>query len=524
MWIIDIALWHSVMAFALALSAILIALARKSRPFVIYAVAFCFLALSFFFLILRTNRNIMNYLASLSLAASYCVFAWGIRAFDGKRNAWPFRFWVYLSCYAALQFAATYFTVLPYLRAIIASVFAIVLSLECVIALATGAEWLPKGTRVKIYPVFAFIIAYRLVLFAMNALNLAAFRAPFGDGFLSGGAIILSIASSTLLMAVIVILDTAQLLHQMEGKNAALEILALKDELTGLLNRHTLEGAVAAESQRQDRYRAPLALVMVDIDHFKDVNDTYGHDIGDRVLVEVARRIKANLRDTDLLFRWGGEELLVLAPETGLAGATSLAEKLRRSLFESEIEPAGIITASFGVVERLPGEAREICFKRVDQAMYRAKTGGRNRVETWKPEALTNAAAVRIDWRAEWESGNSVIDDGHRDLIEKGSTILSLSLEQVPRERLLGLMDDLIADIQRHFAEEEEILGRVSYPDLEEHKAIHAALFAEACATRAAYAGNMGDPTQLFHLIVEKILLEHMITIDSKFFPYLVRA
>jgi diguanylate cyclase (GGDEF)-like protein/hemerythrin-like metal-binding protein len=514
------ALSHVFMAFSLAISAILIALGRKSRPFAVYSASFSLLAVAYLFYFTRLGRESLFFFANLSIFASQCVFVWGVREFDGRSRAWPLRFWAYLASFAVLQHLAGNRLGDQFASGAVTSLFAAVVAFEFLIVIKTGVHWLSKGARVKVCSVFAVIAAYHLTRCALNAINFLSGNELFGAEWLLGTSIVLSMAFSTLRMAVIVILDTARLMHEMEEKNLALENLALKDTLTGLFNRRTLETAFTAECQRQDRYRSPFSLVMIDIDHFKRVNDVFGHDEGDRVLVEVARRVRGNLRETDLLFRWGGEELLILVPGTGIAGATSLAEKVRRDLFMEPMPTVGVITASFGVVERNEGESREACFKRVDQAMYAAKMRGRNRVEAWSVETLSLGVSMRVDWRPEWESGVRLIDEEHRNLIELGNGLLNLSLAREGSDAILPVLDRLIADIQTHFSDEEGILAKVGYPDLAEHQEIHARLLNDARTTRIAFAVNAEDSSSLFRLIVERILIDHLLTVDAKFFPY----
>lgn len=160
-----------------------------------------------------------------------------------------------------------------------------------------------------------------------------------------------------------------------------LEHLAASDHLTGLWNRYRMEEAIDHEISAVERYGRPCALVMFDIDHFKRFNDTRGHDAGDEVLTRVAQAVSAQLRDTDRVSRWGGEEFIVLAVNTDLMGASCLAERLRRGIEGMSILDYGSVTASFGVAVHRQGELRRDLVKRADLAMYAAKQGGRNRVE-----------------------------------------------------------------------------------------------------------------------------------------------
>lgn len=162
--------------------------------------------------------------------------------------------------------------------------------------------------------------------------------------------------------------------------NEALELLATTDPLTGLLNRRALQHRAEASLNYSKRYGTPFSVILFDLDFFKSINDTMGHDVGDMVLKEVSQRILCVLRDSDILARWGGEEFLVLATQSGLEETGRLAERLRNILADEPVVPAGKITASFGVAGNLDGESLEQVIQKADIAMYTAKQNGRNRV------------------------------------------------------------------------------------------------------------------------------------------------
>jgi diguanylate cyclase (GGDEF)-like protein len=161
---------------------------------------------------------------------------------------------------------------------------------------------------------------------------------------------------------------------------------ATTDPLTGVSNRLKFNRELAVEIARSTRYGTPLALVMVDIDHFKAVNDTHGHQVGDRVLVGVSRITAGHIRQTDLLARWGGEEFMILAANCGGQEADRLAEKLRRLINEAAFDEVGSVTCSFGVTQFQDGDTAETLTSRADEALYAAKRAGRNRVCSLGPE------------------------------------------------------------------------------------------------------------------------------------------
>ena len=157
--------------------------------------------------------------------------------------------------------------------------------------------------------------------------------------------------------------------------------LATTDNLTGIYNRMKVELLLTAEVLRSRRYNRPLSVILIDVDMFKSVNDTYGHLIGDTVLKDIARLLKENIRESDYIGRWGGEEFIVINPETTIRGAVSVAEKLRKSIALHTFNTVGAKTISLGVATLQEEEWEEDMLKRADKALYLAKRNGRNRVE-----------------------------------------------------------------------------------------------------------------------------------------------
>lgn len=162
---------------------------------------------------------------------------------------------------------------------------------------------------------------------------------------------------------------------------ARVQAMATTDGLTGISNRQEFNRLLDHEIDRAARYSTPLSLIMYDLDHFKQVNDRFGHNVGDDVLKTVTRQVNKNLRSIDIHGRWGGEEFMVILPQTGRDAARDVAEKLRRAIADQHVDQVGTVTASFGVTELALGENSRSLAQRVDEALYRAKDGGRNRVE-----------------------------------------------------------------------------------------------------------------------------------------------
>lgn len=172
-------------------------------------------------------------------------------------------------------------------------------------------------------------------------------------------------------------------LHKINGllnvKNRKFEELAKTDSLTGVANRLGVREVLYRSLSDWRSKRTPLSLIMVDIDHFKDINDNHGHDMGDKVLQIVAETFTQSVRQTDVVARWGGEEFIVICPDTELFQAQSVAENLRGRLANTLVSGAVHITASFGVSTLSDNNLDEL-FKKADGALYQAKASGRNRV------------------------------------------------------------------------------------------------------------------------------------------------
>ncbi|ABZ78306.1 diguanylate cyclase [Shewanella halifaxensis HAW-EB4] len=160
--------------------------------------------------------------------------------------------------------------------------------------------------------------------------------------------------------------------------------LAKTDVLTGLANRLELDSVLSYEIERLKRFQHPLSIIMLDLDHFKTVNDNYGHLLGDKCLINIAKMMKNNFRLIDTVGRWGGEEFLIICPETDFNGAIKLAEKFRRLIEEHIFPEVKRITGSLGVTSFIEGDTHETLVNRADKALYKAKKAGRNRVEAFE--------------------------------------------------------------------------------------------------------------------------------------------
>ncbi len=175
----------------------------------------------------------------------------------------------------------------------------------------------------------------------------------------------------------------AQLNHanqQLEIKSEALSRLSRTDSLTKLHNRFYLDEQFKTELQRFERYGTAFCCVLLDVDRFKEVNDLYGHAVGDAVLQQLATLLKSSVRFNDIVGRWGGEEFLIICPQTNESGAQTLAETLRAKIEQQRFATVSNLTCSFGVAEIQQDQTEAQLLVLADEALYRAKTQGRNRV------------------------------------------------------------------------------------------------------------------------------------------------
>jgi two-component system cell cycle response regulator len=193
--------------------------------------------------------------------------------------------------------------------------------------------------------------------------------------------------ADAVITAAVAVIQRAQVIESTRSENARLEQLAHTDPLTQVLNRRALTERLTREMERSLRYDTCVALLMIDIDHFKRVNDTHGHLVGDDVLRDVAALLNVTVRGTDMVARYGGEEFLVVLPETDDEGAAAFAERIRERIEQHPLTGRANdcelrVTASIGVAT-FPAariESVEDLFARADAALYRAKADGRNRV------------------------------------------------------------------------------------------------------------------------------------------------
>lgn len=311
-----------------------------------------------------------------------------------------------------------------------------------------------------------------------------------------------------------------RLAKELKDMNDSLETVAHKDNLTKLYNRYYFDQRLTCEMERSDRYNEPLTMLIYDLDHFKNVNDTYGHPVGDEVLWHTAQIFHSMIRETDMAFRIGGEEFCLLMPHTKVAEGYLVAEKIRKAIESHPHPKAGYITASFGVAQRFKAETYKSWYTRVDQALYQSKSSGRNRVSIANKDPLP-IPLLELQWKNEWNSGNQKIDLQHRDILAKTRSLFESAASNAKPDLLQAEINSLLEQIRFHFATEISILKEHHYEDTTTHEEIHNRLMYKAKNLMDEYCTGTVKSMVFFTYLLDELILEHLETEDTKFFPFL---
>lgn len=310
-----------------------------------------------------------------------------------------------------------------------------------------------------------------------------------------------------------------------ERADECILMMAMKDRLTGIWNRVRLEEEIQKEIDRSERYGHPASLIILDIDFFKKINDQFGHRAGDLILKEFCLVVKNCIRTTDVLARWGGEEFVVLLPNTGFSHATTLAERIRVTIKKHEFHQGLRITASLGFSTCQPDDTLDSWLERADKALYRAKSAGRNCVKSdfLSTNDIPNKVSppVQLVWHTAYESGNSLIDTQHRTLFEQANTLFQAVLENSPKARIRSLVDSLILAIEQHFKDEESIFQHAEYSGWQYHQTIHSHLIKKAKNLNHRYDSGEIQESELLHFFLYELISQHVLIEDSKYFSSL---
>jgi len=323
-----------------------------------------------------------------------------------------------------------------------------------------------------------------------------------------------------LISSIEAMLFTSGIFHQIKSEKEKVQNLQIEvwtDNLTKVFNRAYFEKVVIKKVMESDQKQEKTSLLMVDIDKFKNINDIYGHNIGDIVLIELGKVITNIVRKEDVLIRWGGEEFILVLFNTNLNCASLIAEKIRSMIEEHEFSEVKKISVSIGVAQKHIDDTIEDWIKKADNAMYKAKREGRNRVEI----SYINLSPIKIDWSNVFECNNTQINDEHKELICMMNNLIEKFFSNYQEKIFITMYDKILDHTVSHFLNEENILEKSEYPHLDIHKKIHQEIVKEALEVRELLLSSEKGPSEVIEFLIGKVIVGHMISDDINYFKYL---
>jgi diguanylate cyclase (GGDEF)-like protein/hemerythrin-like metal-binding protein len=312
--------------------------------------------------------------------------------------------------------------------------------------------------------------------------------------------------------------------EEMKKRNNLLSLDIVRDKLTGIYNRNYLDSRIIEEVERVIRHGGSLSMIYFDLDHFKTVNDTYGHRQGDAVLKEVTRVVAGEIRTIDIFARWGGEEFAIILPDTTLTGAKAVAEKLRIAL-ENVLHPeVGRVTASFGVAEYVVDEYVGSWFNRADKELYFSKMNGRNRVSGKESSKSDTSVQVKVKWADEWLCGNDSINKEHKKLLDLGNEMVENSYKFSKQDEIIQLVSNFFTYLIEHFENEEINLKNINYEHYQHHLNTHRELIKKFSGLKKELEDTNAKPEVLLNFLLNDMLIGHIEKEDLKFYPFLTKS
>ena len=348
-------------------------------------------------LMLYTRVGWQDDFVSIAFGNAARIFAlgcmwYGVRLFQGRRPPWGT-----ITGMSAFWFALCLYP--PFIESMAARIAVVSLLNALICALAVRELWGERadGLRSRL-PLLGAFASYGLLMLARTA---AVPHAPFPFGAQPLDVNWLAVYS-WIVVGHAIFAAVFFLAMTMERREAEQRSFALSDPLTGLLNRRALGDCALGLARRRAGWRDPMALLVLDLDHFKLINDRYGHDVGDRMLKAFADSAEDSVRPTDQLFRMGGEEFCFVLPSTSIEEAIAVAERVRRTFEAVEVETAGgqaSTTVSIGIAATSFAVDVETMLAAADAAVYEAKARGRNRVVVAEPSTLRHGEQDPIPLR-----------------------------------------------------------------------------------------------------------------------------
>lgn len=441
---------------------------------------------------------------------------YAIRCFFQKSKI-PTSFYIVLSVYLFLLLVFSFFYQSFVIRIMISSFFIGLVMADIAYFLVTNSKW--KATRIRY--VFAFfslltvIAAFTRMLYVIMNVDISVVVLP--DTITNVVATSFNLVMFSVWASLVLVVVHSIIQKELTEKNKILETVANIDTLTGLLNRNSLEREMDHLVKLYIQNNQPLSLILVDIDHFKNVNDNYGHPIGDLVLKQLANILTHCTQTSGKIYRWGGEEFLILAM-LDITQAIELAEGIRHEVMNAKFDVDHQITISAGVADYNPLESYRSWFQHVDFALYQAKYSGRNLVKAHSNSTSSSSQYQSIVWNPEWNSKHPGIDKQHQQLVFLANQLLAFNPLGTPKEELETIVIQIYEELQDHFDYEERVLTQLNYLETMEHKMIHKNLLKEIETVLYKVRAGSYRSIHLFNVIVGKVIVGHLLMEDSKFF------
>ena len=307
-------------------------------------------------------------------------------------------------------------------------------------------------------------------------------------------------------------------------KSAETDAASRIDERTGLFNRDFFFRSAAAEMDRALLYNEKISILIVELEHLKTVNDTWGHPVSDDIMRQAAQLISHTVRKADIAVHFGGDEIVILLPQTTAVGATAAADKLRRILAENIRTKTGKVSASYGLAERGQDEPLPIWYKRADAALMTAKTRGHNCISAAEANALFIAPELRYGWKPELESGDRELDAQHRELLMVGRELIDMAIANVGYAETIKVVEHLVELVKQHFIYEEQLISRLKYKEYRQHSKIHQKLLGKIDFLVSSLRRQQVKSPAFYLFLTKELVYSHVEDDDARFFPLLRSA
>lgn len=312
-----------------------------------------------------------------------------------------------------------------------------------------------------------------------------------------------------------------------ERSDERLRAMALRDPLTDCWNRVGIEEIARREMERASREGRSVSLLMLDLDHFKDVNDRFGHAAGDGILKTFSETAREIIRPGDMFGRWGGEEFVAILPSTDGAEAMRIAEAIRVATGVRSHADGVHVTVSVGLAVLRTSDGWREWLGRADAALYAAKEGGRDQVRG--EDAVPSGAGrdlpfLRLVWRPEFECGDPRVDAPHRRLFERVNDVILSADDRRDAAEIAGSLPPLLEALREHFVDEVALLREIGYVGADAHEREHEALIDDARDMIRRHADGTVGTRELIRFFVFDLISRHMMIEDRRFFPFLAES